>query len=245
MASSIAAAERKAGSVAPVSFSERPHEPTVIVVRERPRAAWILAAAAMGALGAIAATRFLAAPADDHAPAAVAATQAPIAAPPSTVVVPPGVIATAATAALARPETPAAAPPPPVTGAVTAASAHAHPASAPTSSAAIVHFGDDQGVAIKAPAPQPRRPAPPSTASGAAPASKPAPPARAPLGPALPDGSFGLGRADNTPAPAAPSLTATAPSAPLVASTSADVPRKRALTPEQQLAEAQLKASMK
>jgi hypothetical protein len=52
----------------------------------------------------------------------------------------------------------------------------------------------------------------------------------------LPDGSFGLGRAETTPATPPPSLTAPAP---------APEPRKRALTPEQQLAEAQLKASMK
>jgi hypothetical protein len=56
------------------------------------------------------------------------------------------------------------------------------------------------------------------------------------MGPALPDGSFGLGRAETTPAPPPLSLTAPAP---------APEPRKRALTPEQQLAEAQLKASMK
>lgn len=248
VASSIAAAESKAGSVAPVSFSERPNEPTVIVVRERPRAAWIVAAAAMGALGSIAVTRILAGPGDDRAPAALVATQAPLAAPPSTVVVPPAVVATAtSTPAIATggtAATQAAATP----GPVAAASTLAPGAGAPTSSAAVVHFGDDQGVAIKAPAPQPRRPAPASASSGAAPASKPAQPARAPIGPALPDGSFGLGRADNAPPPAAPSLTQNAPgvpSAPIVASASPEAARRRALTPEQQLAEAQLKASMK
>jgi hypothetical protein len=60
------------------------------------------------------------------------------------------------------------------------------------------------------------------------------------MGPALPDGSFGLGRGDTTIAAAPsspPSLTSTPPAP--------EPPRKRVLTPEQQLAEAQLKASMK
>ena len=100
------------------------------------------------------------------------------------------------------------------------------PVTAPPASAAIVHFGDDQGVAI------PRRPAPASHASPARATPRAARPA--PLGPALPDGSFGLGHVDTL-----PSLTAT--SAPVAASEPA---KKRVLTPEQQLAEAQLKASM-
>jgi hypothetical protein len=60
----------------------------------------------------------------------------------------------------------------------------------------------------------------------------------------LPDGSFGLGRSDT---PSTPSVTPPAP--PLTASAAfsaaPESPRKRALTPEQQLAAAQLKASMK
>jgi hypothetical protein len=59
------------------------------------------------------------------------------------------------------------------------------------------------------------------------------------MGPALPDGSFGLGRETTTAAAPSPpaSLTATPPAP--------EPPRKRVLTPEQQLADAQLKASMK
>jgi hypothetical protein len=63
------------------------------------------------------------------------------------------------------------------------------------------------------------------------------------MGPALPDGSFGLGRSDT-----AASSSVAAPAPPLTASAFASAPeppRKRALTPEQQLAAAQLKASMK
>jgi hypothetical protein len=208
------------------------HEPTVIVVRERPRAAWIFAAAAIGALGALGATRFLAPPAAAHevlAPVA-AATQIAQALPaaPSTAVVAPPVVVVA----------------PPPTSLVAPAASGLAPA--------IVHFGDDQGVAIKSAAP--RRPnalAPAAAAPAAAPPAAATPATirsagpRAPsMGPALPDGSFGLGRSDT---PTTPSVAP--PTTPLTASAAfgaaPEPPHRRALTPEQQLAAAQLKASMK
>jgi hypothetical protein len=216
-------------SVAPVSMSALPPaqaaaEPTVILVRERPRSIWILAAAAVGALGAIAAMRF--APlsvSGEPATSAVphAATQpAPVLAPPSTAVVLP----------------------------VAAVATVPAPASAPAPAPTVMHFSEAEGVAIKAPvpmAPAPAAPRKPSTAGttnpAAAPATRPSPPRAPSMGPALPDGSFGLGRSESTTASAPPSpppsLTAPAPAP--------EPPRKRALTPEQQLAEAQLKASMK
>jgi hypothetical protein len=197
------------GSVAPVSMSqaERAREPTVILVREPPRAAWIVAAAAFGAAIAIGAMRFTSAPAADPAGAAPP-PQAPVALPPTAVVAPVAVPAHVA----------AIAPPPSL------------PAPA------VVRFSDDQGVAIKAPAPQPvARKGVPSAPSVRPAGNAPPAPRASSMGPALPDGSFGLGRAEtSSPPPAPPSLTAPAPE-----------PRKRVLTAEQQLAEAQLKASMK
>lgn len=147
---------------------------------------------------------------------------------------------------LARPaETPAAAasavavPPPPV--ATTAAPV------APPAPPATVRFNDDQGVAVVAPPapPAPAKPVvttasiktPPAPASPAKAAAKPA----ASLGPKLPDGSMALG------ARASDATTATKPAAPAAATEPApasNAPKKK-LTPEQELAEAQLKASMR
>ena len=218
---------RSLGSVAPVSMSASPSrspEPTVILVRERPRSIWIVAAAAFGALGALAAMR-LAPAAGEHSTGAAtqAASQpAPALALPSTAVVGPSAVV------------------------LPVASAPAVSVVAPAAPAPeVMHFADDQGVAFKAPAPPPA-PAPRKPSSGipgpaGAPAARPAQTPRAPsLGPALPDGSFGLGRSETSTAPAlspSPALTVSAaPPEPM---------RKRALTPEQQLADAQLKASMK
>lgn len=214
--------DRPAVSVAPVSMPAivqgHTPEPTVILVRERPRAIWILAAAVCGAFGALAATRLLPAP-PPEAPAPVVAA-APPAAPlplPSPVVVAP----------VAAP-----APSPPVAPAPAAGN--------------VMRFGDDQGVAIKAitpitpPAPQPARKPAPAGTSGAS-TSRPVAPRAPSMGPALPDGSFGLSRSESASAAATPppSLTASA------VTPSPEPRRARALTPEQQLAEAQLKASMK
>jgi hypothetical protein len=226
------------GSVAPVSMAsvaQASQEPTVILVRERPRSIWIVAAAAVGAIAAIAAMRFApSVPGERTTTVEPPAAAAPPAAPlPATAVAVP-VASPASTGSV-------------VAAAPAAASAAVAPgsASAATPPGAVMHFADDEGVAIKAPAPAPRRPSvsAPAVGAPAAPAARPAGQAPRPpsMGPALPDGSFGLGRSETATAAAPsppPSLTATAPSSP-------EPPRKRALTPEQQLAEAQLKASMK
>ncbi len=247
-------------SVAPVAMpvSQMAHgaqraEPTIIVVRERPRVAWIFAAAAIGALASFGATRLMstssaplastAPPSTEVAPAAAGAAVAPIApiaAGPSTAVVAPQ--APQAPTAPTAPTAPAA-PPAPALQSPPALATHAAATSTPPP--AIVHFGDDEGVAIKAPAASlpARRPASSAAGAPAAPAAttRSSAPRVPSMGPALPDGSFGLGRSDTSTTSSAsappPALTASA-----VASADA---RKRALTPEQQLAAAQLKASMK
>ena len=222
---------RQGGPRAHHAASATPPEHTLIVVRERPRAAWIFAAAALGALGAIAATRFLAAgdattAGDERGQNAVTTLSA----------------ASPAVGAPALPPAVVVAPPP-------------APAPAPALPArpgpAVMSFADDQGVAIRAHAP----PAPRAPASPAAPAPRaprPATPSRQGLGPALPDGSLSLGSSSSpstparvsSPAAAAPAVAAPAP--PPAAPVAPEPPRKpRVLTPEQQLAEAQLKASMK
>lgn len=207
-------------SIAPVSMSSADSvrgrvEPTVILVRQPPKTAWIVAAALLGAACALLAMRLL-----------------------TTRVDPPAIVV-------------AAPPPPPVT--------QATPAAPPPP--ATVRFDDAHGVAVIA-AP----PAPPAIAAAPAaakpavttasmkttsapvapaatpvaqtkPAPKPAPPS---LGPKLPDGSMALTK------------SASAPQGPTAASPPASQPEpatpagpKKRLTPEQELAEAQLKASMK
>ena len=214
------------GSVAPVTA-----EPTVIVVRGRPRAAWVLGAAAMGAVLAIAAGRLLTT-SPPAAPPLVAVAVAPTTLsettlPSTAVTAPPSGLAPA----VALPPMPLATPKPP----------------------AVVTFGDDQGVAIKA-APRVAAPTPHAAAVVVAPphaaAVAVAPPRASASAPsaataakstsgALPDGSLALGGSASPVAarPAAPPASA-APPAP-------EPPKKKALTPEQQLAEAQLKASMR
>ncbi|HSO33432.1 MAG TPA: hypothetical protein VLT33_12950 [Labilithrix sp.] len=194
-----------ARSVAPVSFGDRTPEPTVIVVRERPKAAWVIGAAVIGALVAGAASRLVMTSAEDPPAAASRA-------PPAAIAPPPGVVV---------------APPPAVTVAVPPAVA------APAASVAIMRFGEDQGVAFKAP-PRPAAPTAPIAPTSARP--------RAPAGgPGLADdASLTLGASPPSP----PRASAPAP-APSPAPPPAETARKRALTPEQQLAEAQLKASMR
>ena len=226
----VAATASAFGSVAPVSMTSLPQaarEPTVIVVRERPRSVWILAAAAFGAACAIAAMRFGSLNGEarvvvEPRGAVQAAALPPL--PPTAVVAPVVVSAPSV---------------PPVLASASANAVVAPPVSS-VPAAGVMNFAEDQGVAIRVPSP----PAPPSPASPRKPApSVPGPPAARPaprvpaMGPALPDGSFGLGRSDTTTATAPPSLTAPPPAP--------EAPRKRVLTPEQQLAEAQLKASMK
>ena len=174
------------GSVAPVSSEATPSQPppTVIVVRERPRAVWVIGAAAIGAVFAVLASRLVM---TAHGPEA-----RPAAASPPTLSAAPPVLAVAPAVVVAP-----------------------LPAAPPSSSASILRFGDDQGVAFRAPRPR---------ASA--------------VGPALPDGSLSLGATPTTP---------TRTSSPAAAAPAAAPPEKkpRVLTPEQQLAEAQLKASMR
>jgi hypothetical protein len=212
--------------MAPVSLGQPSNEPTVIVVRERPKAAWFFAAVALGALGAIGGSRLL----GPHAATAPAlAATAPVLAATA-----PVLAAAAPVLAAAAAEVPAA---PPVASSSSSESRDLPPV--------VMRFGDDQGVAINA---MPAAPSVSGSASSARPspspgaarpatrsAARPATPSTR-LGPALPDGSFGLGGSET---PAATKSAAPAPPAP-----AAPTPR-RGLTPAQELAEAQLKASMR
>lgn len=199
-----------ASSIAPVAMNSTPGpvEPTVILVRQPPKAAWVVAAAFLGAACALLGMRVLTQKADG--PQTIVLTAPP---PP----------ATQAQAPAAQPVAP---PPPPAT----------------------VRFNDEQGVAVIAA---------PTTTVSAAPAPKPVvttasiktstPSASKPasLGPKLPDGSMALTKAPVAPAPQAPPPVVKA--APEKSEPAAAPPpsQKRKLTPEQELAEAQLKASMK
>ncbi len=209
------------GSVAPVS-SDRTPSPTVIVVRERPKAAWVIGAAAIGAVVAVLASRLVMTVDGPGArPAAASPPTLTSAAPPVLAVPPANVVAPAA---------PSVAPP---------ASPPAWGSPSPSPSPEVMRFGDDQGVAFKAP---PRPPvAGPVTPAPVAASTAPRPRAAA-LGPALPDGSLSLGASPST--PARPSSAAAAPSPPPPPPPPEKKPA-RVLTPEQQLADAQLKASMK
>jgi len=209
----VPAPSQSASSVAPVAVASA--EPTVIVVRDRPRTAWVIAAAAIGALAAVSAMRF-ASPRE----------------------------ATAAAPVMTTPTTPGA--------------GNAPPAPAP-SPGAVVQFGEEDGVSIHVPLPVSSAPSssehPVASASASAAPSHVARPATQssrerspvarpsrPLNPKvsaptpLPDGSLGLASTGTatvtTPAPALAPLPVPQPPA-----------RKRALTPEQELAEAQLRAA--
>lgn len=116
-------------------------------------------------------------------------------------------------------------------------------------SSTVVHFGDGQGIAIPAAksshTPKSSEPSKPVVAATSKPPASAAPKSATtaspvPRPPRLPDGSYGLARSDAAPTP--PPKEAPAPAAP-----PPPAPEKKAknLTPEQQLAEAQLKASMK
>lgn len=263
-----------AGSVAPVAISvtpsERPRdgepraiEPTVIVLREKPKAGWIVAAAAVGALCALAIVRLVSPPVPDDrfstTTIATAVMQGPTLPPP------PLPTSLLPINPMLQNGTP---PAPPSTPAATATAA------APSTTGAVVRFGDDQGVAIGV--------APKSNTSNAAAPSNGAPakaaaPAKVPFAPKpvkpvkngpLPDGSIPLGQGESksaaAPASSPPTSASQAERAAQAALASSILPaattttaapaapeppappaRKRSLTPEQQIAEAQLKASMK
>jgi hypothetical protein len=190
----------QSGSVAPVALSS-PHEPTVILVRERPRGAWIVGSALIGAAAAVLAMKLMPGP----PPSVEGRTAAP-----------PVKAAPAVEAAGANDPAPGAkvtsAPAPPAVEAS---------ASAPTPSPALAEESDqpaalvrfEEGVAIMATPPgasaEPRPAGPETTATREKPPVAPAPAPKAVVRPKA-----------KTPAP-------------------------RTQTPEQRLAEAQLKASMK
>jgi hypothetical protein len=202
-----------ASSIAPVSMSSSesssrsPVEPTVILVRQPPKAAWVVAAAFLGAACALMGMHLLTRSADSPPPIVLAA------------------------------------PPPPVTTQATPASP---PAPTPTPTPATVRFNDDQAMAVIA-APAPTVSATPAAKPAVTTAAKttnvaPLPkPATKPssLGPKLPDGSMALTKMPSTAPPAA------APSPPPEPAPAPPPGPKRRLTPEQELAEAQLKASMR
>jgi hypothetical protein len=231
-------------SLPPVASSRAP-EPTVIVLREKPRTAWIAASAVVGALCAVAAMRLVTvrAPVVNPTPSAAAVAPVPEAAPASHAVARAATVAPAAAPrASASPE-----PPPPT----------------------IVRFDDAQGIAIvmTPPAPAPRAvpekpersakdaaPAPSTSAPASAPTPtirvvKVSPPTLSSAGPRLPDGSYGLGGSDTGPAPSgahgSPVPSSSPATSPAALSGAAGAPKKRPSTPDPQLAEAQLKASMR
>lgn len=212
---SAPAPSQSGSSVAPVAVASA--EPTVIVVRDRPRTAWVIAAAAIGALAAVTAMRF-ASPRE----------------------------ATAAAPAMTTP-----------------AAGNAPPAPAPAPASAVVQFGEEDGVSIDVPVPASSAPvssahaaalasavaAPSHVARPATQSSRERSPGARPSRPLprtstssvsaptpLPDGSLGLASTGTAPvttaAPALAPLPVPQPPA-----------RKRVLTPEQELAEAQLRAA--
>jgi hypothetical protein len=203
-----------ASSIAPVAMTSTPGpvEPTVILVRQPPKAAWVVAAAFLGAACALLGMRILTRSADPPPTIVVTAPPPPPQVAPAAPPPPPATVRFAdeqAVAVVAAPPTTASAPPPPKPVVTTAAVKTASPA------------------IVAAPPPAPAKPAPKASS----------------LGPKLPDGSMALTKSPSAPSaqPAAAAQPAPAP-APQPAPAPAS-PRK--LTPEQQLAEAQLKASMK
>ncbi len=207
--SSTGTVEGKGSSVVPVSLGHHTPEPTVIIIRERPKATWIVAAAVIGALVAFGATRLVDSTSSRQR-----------------------VVGAAGPAVVGAPVSSPAAPPVVVALPVVLAPGPALPA--------VMHFDDDQGVAITAfPVPSAARASTPAAPSLA---SRPAPRPRASaMGPLLPDGSDQRASASGPVPPAPPAIATVA--APAIATVAP--PAKRVLTPEQQLAEAQLKASMK
>ncbi len=188
-----------AGSVAPVAVSR--NDATVIVVRDRPRAYWVIAAAAIGAVAAVTVMR-LAAPHASSAPTASIET----------------------------------------------------PPAAATAAPAVVRFGEEEGVSIKlAAAPSASHAARPAsvpvqrTPAHAQPAHAPSLHSSRPLNPKvspptpLPDGSLGL--ASNTSSKPTSSSSSVAAPAPTPLPLPPTGGRKHPLTPEQELAEAQLRAA--
>ena len=204
---------QSASSVAPVAVANA--EPTVIVVRDCPRTAWVIAAAAIGALAAVTAMRF--APPREATAAAHATTAAAVTAPQAPVTGPAVVHFGEEDGVSINVALPASAAP-----ALAAPASAVHPAASESSVAAPSHVARPatHSSRERSPGARPSRPLNPKV-------SAPTP---------LPDGSLGLATTGTapvtTPAPAAAPLPL--PQAPA---------RKRPLTPEQELAEAQLRAA--
>ncbi|MEZ4258703.1 MAG: hypothetical protein R3B36_06520 [Polyangiaceae bacterium] len=206
-------------SVAPVALSNASNEPTVIVVKQRPKSAFVLASAAIGALAAIVAMRLTGV--DAHpAPATAPAAQPPVAAALTAAPTPPAPALAASTAASA-PASPTAAGTPAPT---------ADTASEPT----VVTFKDDQGVAIQVPASTSAAAPSRAVAPGPKPQARPKAPTSGPP-PLLPD----------TPAGRPAGVSKVANGAPVPAPKSEAPARRRPLSAAERLAEEQLRAALK
>jgi hypothetical protein len=209
-------------SVAPVALSNASNEPTVIVVKQRPKSAFVLASAAIGALAAIVAMRLTgvdAQPTAAPAPAAAALTATALAPSPAA----PAVASAASAAAAAAPTAAAEAP----TAAAEAPAAAAEPT--------VVTFKDDQGVAIKVPASTSASAPSHAAAPVAKPHARPKAPSAGPP-PLLPDTPAGR------PAGVHAKVADVAPAPP--AKTEAPA-RRRPLSAAERLAEEQLRAALK
>jgi len=195
------------GSIAPVSMGQADLAPqTVVIVRERPKARWVIGSAALGAVAALLAARFAGGVGGSDeatpAPAQVATTT----------------IATAVVAAGTAP--------------------------APSVSVRVVRFDESEGVEIPRPVP----PATPAATLSLAPAAA-APvtsPASTPVSAAPVSATVSHASSSPSPASASPASASHHPRvAPPSPSPVAPPPARRPLTPEQELAEAQLRASMR
>lgn len=230
--------------VAPLATHVRPQEPTVIVLRDKSKVTWALASAGLGAFAAVVAMLAVgpAAP-PPPAPAATATAPAPQGAQGPAAAVTLGAVAP-------RPTSPVGdvvvAPTHTVTAplvAVPAEIATTPPVSLPPTGAQeprTVSFGEGEGVAIAAPSSQVQVPwAPPAPAPtvAATPRARPAQ--------VQPAATVPVADTRSAPAPRPESKPAVAPTTPPVAPAAPAAPAGRRLTPEQELAEAQLKASMR
>lgn len=190
---------------APPSAALPTSEPTVILLRDRGRPAWMLASAAFGALLTIAAIRVVP---SVHGPARAAAAPPAPAAEAAAPAAPTEAAAERVVAATAPASAEAAAPAAGEAAAPGAPSSGAPPPTEPAPAAGATHvveFAEADAIAVdapppaaasasaSAPAPKPAAARAPARPPRAAPAPARAPaPKRAPALPRLPDGSFAL-----------------------------------------------------
>lgn len=236
-----AARSSATSNVAPLATHVRPQEPTVIVLRDnKSRLTWALASAGLGAFAAVVAMLAVG-PGAPPSPAPVEAlpppTQAPapvtlgaVAPRPSSVesgivTAPTNVVTTPLVASPSEMATTPAVSLPPTS------------AQEPRT----VSFAEGEGVAIASPASQVPIPLASATSAAAAPVTAaPAPKAPLPQVARAPQPAVTAPSAEPRPAPAA-----RPESKPVAAPPTTPAPAGRRLTPEQELAEAQLKASMR